>query len=578
MALYTVVDLKYPDGRQAVLRNVDGSGFAFYRSGRKAICLSAHGWDGGRNAYRRFAAVIHADNSGSTVLGTIDEWGHGCVEAQRFADAAPGAAPRLLVRDSDVTLLESDGRSSTWPNALPSSPKSTGVPVVLTVNAQLQIHHSSRRTKLRFHGDGVEHSFSVGEMLGEHPAGMPLVAQEVNTAPPELDQMRKTLSELMDKVSLLRVDPVQPPRRLKDSKSSGLAASSPELALAGSSSLLGSKLKTAGATEIRKLLQEQHPSCPGPLGPGGKPQKWTIGQVSGRLSLHRLAQVRPTVDIPVSLKEVSQTRLQSLIEECAANNVLLVVICLATYSSTQSNYARQLAEKAHAELLKRFESSSAKQPPAQIVAVELSESGYLAKEFHVKEAPYCLMFQNGSVVYSKRLSGMKLLAKEAFSSRPHALLIESSPLLQLKLEKALRRCGCTSDLAFEAQNGLNLASQARRYGLAVVSAEAGVDAIGHIVTLLQQREPDARAIVYNAGKDKASFRALGAACLHVFPSVPSWTALAKLLPQMNLTNTGMIDTGDNKKAFLLDVLDMLDRGGGGRTTNSLDLTVKTVWA
>mmetsp|Transcript_35541 Transcript_35541/g.81424 ORF Transcript_35541/g.81424 Transcript_35541/m.81424 type:complete len:575 (-) Transcript_35541:52-1776(-) len=574
MALYTVVDLKYPDGKQAVLRNVDGSGFAFYRSGRKAVCLSAHGWDGGRNAYRRFAAVIHADNSGSTVLGTIDEWGHGCVEAQRSADSSPGTAPTLLVRESDVTLLESDGRSSTWPNSLPSSPKTTGVPVVLTVNPQLQIHHSSRRTKLRFHGDGVEHSFSVGELLGEHPAGMQL-AQDLPAAPTELSEMRKTLSDLMDKVSLLRVDPVQP-KRLKDSKSSGLAASSPELALAGSSSLLGSKLKTAGAAEIRKLLQEQHPCCPGPPGPGGKPQKWTIGQVSGRLSLHRLAQVKPTVDMPVSLKEISQVRLQSLIDECASNNVLLVVICLATYSSAQSNYARQLAEKAHTELLKRFQ-SSAKQPPAQIVAVELSESGYLAKEFHVKEAPYCLMFQNGSVVYSKRLSGMKLLAKEAFSSRPHALLIESSPLLQLKLEKALRRCGCTSDLAFEVQQGLTLASQSRRYGLAVVSADVGAHAIGNIVTLLQQREPDARAIVYNAGKDKESFRALGSACMHVFPSLPSWTAISKLLPQMNLTNTGMIDAGDNKKAFLLDVLDMLDRGGG-RTTNSLDLTVKTVWA
>mmetsp|Transcript_31986 Transcript_31986/g.74945 ORF Transcript_31986/g.74945 Transcript_31986/m.74945 type:complete len:578 (-) Transcript_31986:66-1799(-) len=577
MAPYDVTDIKYPDGKQAILRNIDGGGFAYYKSGRKAICISAHGWDGGKQSYRRYGAVVHADNPGSTVLGTFDEWGHGYVEAFRPPDTLIPPS-KMLVRDREIILLEGDGKSSTFTS---SGPNATTLPVGLSLNSQIQVQHSAGRTQLRFVGDGVEHSFDIGEMNGMATQGM-MDKQPVKDSHPELQDLGKTLSDLMDRVASLRVEPSQP-KRLKDSKGQLFSASSPELTRAGSQTLLsplGASLHMMGdPAKMRKMLREQHPPCPGPLGRSGRPQKWTIANVSGRLSLEKLAHVKPTVDAPSTLAEVSQVKLQSLIEGCAASHTLLVVICLATFAAEQSNYARRLAEKAHTDLLKRYGPSSSGSPaPVQMVAVELSEMPLLAKQYNIREAPYCLMFQHGGLVYSQRLSGMKLLAKEAFSGRPHVLLVEPTPVLQLKLEKALRRSGCTSDLALEVQSGITMASKSRGYGLLVVTADVGVETIGALITAAQQLEPTAKVVVYNAGKDLKSFRGLGDSCAHVFPSLPSWTGLSTVLAKTDLASRMSTDVGDGKEAFLADVINVLDNGRSPAGTGNLNLTVKTVWA
>lgn len=79
---YDVLDLRYADGKPAILRHTDGSGFAYYPSGRKAVCISACGLDGAGRA-RRFSAIIHNDNARSQVVAVFDEWGLG------YADGMP---------------------------------------------------------------------------------------------------------------------------------------------------------------------------------------------------------------------------------------------------------------------------------------------------------------------------------------------------------------------------------------------------------------------------------------------------------------------------------------------------------
>merc|ERR1719183_913493 len=122
-AKYDVLDLRYSDGRPAVLRHVDGSGFAYYASGKKAICLSAQGLDATRSLCRRFGAVLHDDAERSPVIGVFDEWGRG------FADGMlnPGdnQRPKIMVQDRVVTKIDGSGKASEFPTR-PKGSSSTG--------------------------------------------------------------------------------------------------------------------------------------------------------------------------------------------------------------------------------------------------------------------------------------------------------------------------------------------------------------------------------------------------------------------------------------------------------------------
>lgn len=70
-AKYDVLDLRYGDGSPAVLRHIDGSGFAYYATGRKALCISAGGVDATGSSCRRFSGVLHDDAPRSPVIGVF---------------------------------------------------------------------------------------------------------------------------------------------------------------------------------------------------------------------------------------------------------------------------------------------------------------------------------------------------------------------------------------------------------------------------------------------------------------------------------------------------------------------------
>lgn len=121
----------------------------------------------------------------------------------------------------------------------------------------------------------------------------------------------------------------------------------------------------------------------------------------------RLANTKATVATPKTVTAISQLRLPALIEEAGSKGILLVVICLAAFAQETSAHAKLLAEKAHTELRKRFQNMNPL--PVQLVSIELTEADGMARNYGVREVPYCLMFQNGNKtpVHSKKLSGRR---------------------------------------------------------------------------------------------------------------------------------------------------------------------------
>jgi hypothetical protein len=560
-ARYDVVDLKYSDGSPAVLRHVDGSGFAYYQSGRKAICISAHGGDA-KGRPRRFSAVLHRDANRSPVAGVFDEWGRG------YADGLPSGSenqpPKVLITEKGVTIIDGTGKATEVPHGVGTAAPAGGSPdIVLRVSEAVTLSHRKGRTALDFRCGGIDHTFCLGERQGEEVPGMP--PRGADSARPnfaeetmrQLAEFTETLDKVREKVSSLRVDPSQKDTKLASTlNTASLATASFKDVLDNLSTFSQSlahpnlappNLEWSTEGRLRKLLAASHPQLPGQR----DAKNWSISRVSGKCTEERLANTKPTVTTPKTLTLISQLKVSELVEECASKGTLLVVICLAAYAQEQSNYAKKIAEGAHAEFWRSL--APGEVPPVRLVAVELTEVGTLSTQYGpIKEVPYCLMFQGGHLVHSKRLRGMRLEmgAREiscqgVHASWPRVLLLEENPGAQLKLERSLRRIGYSSDLALDGAQALQLTSrQLAAYGVLLASAQLRTEQLRATAAAVRRLEPRALILAFNASlpakepgeEPEARKQFLERDCTFLFPHIPSYTSLAAVLARFEVSS------------------------------------------
>lgn len=567
-AHYDVLDLKYKDGRTAVLRHVDGSGFVYYPSGRKAICISAHGCDG-KGRVRRFGAIIHDDSPRSDVLGAFDEWGRGSTEGQQSSSDAN--APRLMITEKALTIIDGSGKVSEVPLAsalgprAPTSPRGPQPEVTLRVNSCIVLQHHLGRITLDFRSEGISHSMLVGELQGDEVAGMPKPGSTM-LSPESAQQLKETtlkLSGVCEKISTFKVDPSQKDTKIPVTTLQDVLANITLLPKSlAHPNLAPPEIQWSTEGRLKKLLSHFHPQCP-----GQDRKNWTIARVSGKCTVERLANAKPTVATPKSIAMVSQLKLPELIDETSSKSTLLVVICLAAYAKEQSSYARLLAERAHAELWKRFQKSdSAPPPPVRLVGIELTEIAGFEEQYGIREPPYCLMFSGGKRVYGKRLRGMRDAPRDANMTRPRVLLVEPNPAQQLKLERNLRRSGFSSDLAFDGQQAARLAARELPYGVLLVSSLLPLEPLRLAAAAVRRQEPSALLMAFDAGvpgasEDPEERRRFLDECNFVFPYAPSYTGLAAILARFEVTaKMSAMPVTTQKQDFLDEILAMIQGG------------------
>merc|ERR1719461_2270463 len=110
-------------------------------------------------------------------------------------------------------------------------------------------------------------------------------------------------------------------------------------------------------------------------------------------------------------------------------------------------------------------------------------------------------------------------------ARPRVLLAESSPAVQLKLERILRRNGYESDLAVDGQEALRLACRDQPYGVLLASAEMPQELLQNVATAVRRLCAEAVIIGFNSGASSVGGGAGEAVkqgpfleeCGHVFP-------------------------------------------------------------
>lgn len=571
---YEVVDLRYSDGGQAILRHTDGSGFAYYPSGSKAICICAHGADGKGKA-RRFSAIIHADGPRGIVVGVFDEWGKG--QADAVLNPGETQAPKLMIGDKELTLIDSSGQATTMPRATPSASSTSGrmtsrskSDMQIQLNSSVTVSHQNGRTTVGFQGQGVNHSFVLGELLGEEVAGMtprrPMGGTE-NT-PRGLMEVTQKLQGVREQVSAIKVDTSQkgtkPAHTINTANLQEVLdnLSSLQQTLAHPN-LAPPNLEWKTEKGLKKLLAAHHAQ----FRPQAQGKNWTIAKFSGKCTEERLTSAKPTVATPRTVELVSMLRLPELIEESSQRGKLLVVICLATFAKEPSAFAQLLAEKAHAELWLKFGEGTSL--PVRLVAVELSEASGFSRQYGVKEVPYCLMFQNGNCVHSKGLSHSKVSFKDTYMARPRVLLVEPNPSFQFKIERILKRNGFESDLAMDGAQAARLSStkMLQPYGIVLASLQVHTEQLKTIASNVKGFEPNALMVGYNAGapaeEDLDSRKRFFEECVHVFPFLPSYTGLAAVAARHDSAKPSYQHVGHSKKDLVDEILNVLE--GGGRS-------------
>lgn len=594
---YGVLEVKYSDGAPAILRHVDGSGFAYYPSGRKAICISACGTDQQGHA-RRFSAVVHNDTSRSPIIGVFDEWGKGYCDGQAGPlDAQP---PKVLVSDRAVTTINAAGVSSEVPrSAAGASKRGAGVTaeVSLVLNSALTFHFRQGRIMLAFNSGGVQHSFLLGELSGDEIPGMPPQQQALLG-----EETMKQLGETTAKLAQVRdtAATIGSARGLGKLGSTGRTgggisstAAAAALTMTPRKSALGT-LATAAPElkdwktelQLKQLVATMHPPCP-----GQGPKQWSIARMHGRCTDHRLAGVKPTAATPRTVTPISQLQLPSLVNQCAGRGQLLVVVCLAAYVPDQSYYARLVAERAHAELWRRLGADVAEaggvDPSFRLVAVELAEASSVRERYDIKEVPHLLVFQNSSLVHSKRLPGMRPTAAGSKKQvKTCMLLLEPDPANQVKMERSLRRISSHVDLALDMVQGLQLAAQRQPpYKVLLASCRLQPEQLRATVDVVRRREPEATVLAFDVTAayassvdgegDKDAQRRFLEECTHAFPFVPGHASLATVLARLGVVSTGGQVAGGASHCHVRELVDtvsgFLDRGRGA--TGSLEKTM-----
>jgi len=589
---YDVLDLRYPDGSPAVLRHVDGSGFAYYASGRKAICLSAFG-------PRRFGAVLHNDAGRSPIMGVFDEWG--CGYADGMMNPGDQQQPKVMIANRVLTKIDGNGKSVELPTRGRGMTSSSSLgaagaaDTTMRLNQHVTLNHKNGRTTLDFSSDGITYNFVLGELFGEEVSGMPKPCSPSLSADTtlKLQETHGKLGGVCDMYTSHKVDPSQKDTRpamtidtngtLKDLMA-GLntlrtSLTHPNLAKVEhvSKKWTGDPCEAEWSTELglKRALAKQHPQCSGQTR-----KNWSIARMGGKCTDERLQNTKPTVVTPKTVQQISQLRLMEIVEELSGKGTLLVVICLATYAKEQSEYARLTVEKTQTEFAQRMGAEA--QDLARFVIIELSECAGFAAQFGIslsQAPPYYMMFRGGHPVQqhsedgvsaiAKRLPGVRIKLHSETLTRPQVLLVEPNPTYQVKLERAIRRAGYSSDLALDGSHALRLASRQQVYGVLLISSCLRVDAVRSIISAVRRSEGNALIVAYNASapsdEDPDARLHLLEDCSHCFPAVPSQTGLQTVLSKCEVGHP-VFGKGCKHKLDLCDEIQGVLEHGRGQTT------------
>jgi len=170
---------------------------------------------------------------------------------------------------------------------------------------------------------------------------------------------------------------------------------------------------------------------------------------------------------------------------------------------------------------------------------------------------------------AKRLPGVRIRLHSESLTRPQVLLCEPNPTIQVKLERAIRRAGYSSDLALDGADGLRLASRGQTYGVLLISSTIRSDAMRGVITAVRRNEGKALILAYNctepSDEDPDSRTRALQECSHCFPSLPGITQIQTVLSRCEVGHP-VFGKGCQHKLDLCDEIQGVLEHGRGQST------------
>jgi len=533
-----IVQIMHPGGTgttPAVLLQEDGSGFACYPSGNKAVCCNCH------NRNRRVSIFLYSDGefnvqlptpnapaappgvrditkgvvrkklrNRSRHLGALDDLGVGRLEAVPDQTGARGS---YEVSATHVTVTAADGKKRSLMRSEPTASEQK-----LRLSKDLVVSFDGQLTVIEFSCEGVQHTFYAGEVW-KAPAGSPAALSLTQTTPEEVlgtvpakwqPGMDVSVQHMVETTLLAK-------RTLRNSSSlPSLKSSSAPLLCAtaklaeSAKSLCENRLDFVFEHRLKKSLSDKHPALDRTKVPL---RRENVDDPDGPPLGHRnpvdnaiFGGPPPEVAIPMKSRVVSAGQVADLVRQLEAKPVLIVCLVVANWARSSihnsSTHARAHCEAALGEITTRGDGGR-----IQLVEAELTEAGAifsetkftnpLVKQFRVKSAPWLLMFRSGEIVYSDRPTadipdrgGLGFCARLRYPtlSKPRALIIEPQFRLQLETQEVMKHSGFSYDLALNATEGRRMAAMMEPpYGILVASTEIGAGELGVIVNQIARR-------------------------------------------------------------------------------------------
>lgn len=535
------VDVRHAGGEPAVQLQEDGSGFALYPTGKKAVCATCSNRSRRVSVFayadRAFAVRTHAaslqqkDDEDPDLgakrhrtrhLGAMDEWGVGSF--QSVPDMNNSARGSYEVSASHVAVQRADGRGTTRvARNNPKALEAAGGNLQLRLCEELVVSYDAGLgiTLLNFSCEGVTHTFHVGEVWripgdctfskktspAEVFAGISNDFQlELNAAGGSMEEKTTLLSTTLRNTSSVA-------RGNAISKSE----SAPELrdVLTMTAKACEGRMPFQFEHSLKREVQKLNPT----LQACAIPKKLREGHLPRGARSQKALSEAPTWSTPISLRTLSSQQLADAVSKNESKAELLVVLVVADWAARSASnsclHARSVCEAAHGELRARGHGDK-----LNLCALELTEAGAIysdgknahpiVREHKIKEAPWMLMFCRGRCFFSEKpasetmglggvpAGGIGFASRLRFPTlaRPHALILEPTPKLQLETQDVLKKSNIDFDLALTLADARKLASQALPpYSFFLCSSEFGAGTLTDIVQRIATRMPAARAYV-----------------------------------------------------------------------------------
>eukprot|EP00164_Ancoracysta_twista_P005430 GFYU01007439.1.p1 GENE.GFYU01007439.1~~GFYU01007439.1.p1 ORF type:complete len:463 (-),score=144.94 GFYU01007439.1:40-1428(-) len=393
-------DIKFPNGKQAILLNPDGSGFAYYSTGQPALCLN--------RIHAGIYSIFYHNDKRNSVLCSFDPTGVGSA-------TFPDGKPRLINEATRGSLSDEKGHIiKDWDY---KHPNKEWIEFPLNNNLYLRFLNAEQ-IFVRYQCEGVSREFQIGhvlkytknyldkvekrETIGQFKGKCILAVEGRCRAAADAYNQRAVQNKNVTDMDLKQIfahtkafgesvkrgDYHVKPFIEKDMQAKALeSVTKDDIALG----FLAAEFPANVGSRMDHFLQTRNPVLP---------VSSNLKNASGRYRSFEGGPIKCSRrKLPLIKLSKGGKAFENFIENEVKRDQLIAVCCLAHWNPT-SRKMETLLEDAYGMLSAEYNNQVETTAPYRMVKVEMSESRYLNDKYNITTVPIYLFYYGGKLVFA----------------------------------------------------------------------------------------------------------------------------------------------------------------------------------